>query len=161
MLTCLPAPLPALLPARPPTCRHPVWQPEGHLGKLGDFPCYNASKDLVVPLMSSPGKYAQSPMLGAPTRDRRFLGVFKGRIQVGGCSCGRAGRWASSCGRAQLWAGAAVGGQGDALCPQQASCHLPPPAANTPGHLLSPPLRAAQQPTLQQRHTAVPGQLLP
>ncbi len=25
-------------------CRHPVWQPEGHVGKLGDFPCYDPSK---------------------------------------------------------------------------------------------------------------------
>ena len=82
LLTCLRACVPACLPARPPACRHPVWQPEGHLGKLGDYPCYNASKDMVVPLMSSPGKYAQSPLLGAPTRERRFLGVFKGRIQV-------------------------------------------------------------------------------
>jgi hypothetical protein len=23
---------------------HPVWQPEGHLGKLGAFPCYNPRK---------------------------------------------------------------------------------------------------------------------
>ena len=24
--------------------QHPVWQLEGHVGKLGDFPCYNPDK---------------------------------------------------------------------------------------------------------------------
>ena len=29
---------------RPPLHRHKVWQPEGHLGKLGNFPCYDPTK---------------------------------------------------------------------------------------------------------------------
>ena len=24
--------------------RHPVWQPEGHIHKLGDYPCYDPKK---------------------------------------------------------------------------------------------------------------------
>ena len=111
------------------------------MGKLGDYPCYNASKDMVVPLMSSPGKYAQSPLLGAPTHERRFLGVFKGRIQV----------------RGQLWA---------VRCPVPVTIMLSasmllPAGCRHPWRLLSCLLRAAHQPTLQPRHKAVPGQLLP
>ncbi|KAL4856586.1 DNA-directed RNA polymerase II subunit RPB2 [Chlorella vulgaris] len=59
---------------------HPVWQPEGHLGKLGAFPCYDPRKDLTVPLMWSPNKYGSSPLLGAPTRERHILAFFKGRV---------------------------------------------------------------------------------
>ena len=33
-----------------------------------------------MPLMFSPRKYSKSPMLGAPTRKRRVLGFFKGRM---------------------------------------------------------------------------------
>ncbi len=36
---------------------------------------------MIVPLMSSPHKYAQSPMMGAPTKERHILGFFKGRVQ--------------------------------------------------------------------------------
>ena len=141
---------------------HPVWQPEGHTHKLGEFPCYDPKKaraappprppgatpycavlrampaclpatgcrawahararsaplhpspafltggaaapiccpsvplspqpsrrlpraclaqDLVLPVMHSAQKYLESPMLGAPTRERRILAFFKGRTQ--------------------------------------------------------------------------------
>ncbi|KAL4419203.1 hypothetical protein ABPG77_000597 [Micractinium sp. CCAP 211/92] len=61
--------------------RHDVWQPEGHVGKLGRFPCYNASKDMIIPPMFSPDKYHDSPALGAEPRERHILGFFKGRLQ--------------------------------------------------------------------------------
>ncbi|PSC76174.1 exostosin-like glycosyltransferase [Micractinium conductrix] len=61
--------------------QHPVWQPEGHVGKLGDFPCYNPDKDLILPPMMSPHKLQESPLMGAPTRERSILGFFKGRTQ--------------------------------------------------------------------------------
>lgn len=35
---------------------HPVWQPEGHLGKLGAFPCYDPRKahlDRISPLQQN------------------------------------------------------------------------------------------------------------
>ena len=38
-------------------------------------------QDLVIPPMCSPQKYAKSPILGAPARERTILGFFKGRIQ--------------------------------------------------------------------------------
>ncbi|KAI3432296.1 hypothetical protein D9Q98_003856 [Chlorella vulgaris] len=60
---------------------HPVYQPEGHLSKLGSFPCYDPSKDMIIPLMSSPNKYHASPLLGAPTYKRHILAFFNGRIQ--------------------------------------------------------------------------------
>ncbi|KAL4856557.1 putative glycosyltransferase [Chlorella vulgaris] len=59
---------------------HPVWQPEGHLGKLSAFPCYDPRKDLTVPLTWSPNKYGSSPLLGAPTRERHILAFFKGQV---------------------------------------------------------------------------------
>ncbi|KAL4427651.1 hypothetical protein ABPG75_001740 [Micractinium tetrahymenae] len=62
---------------------HPVWQPEGHFAKLQQdkYPCYDPSKDLVIPMMHSPTKYKQSPFLGGPERNRTMLAFFKGRIQ--------------------------------------------------------------------------------
>ncbi|KAL4438037.1 hypothetical protein ABPG77_004258 [Micractinium sp. CCAP 211/92] len=61
--------------------QHPVYMPEGSKGKLGDFPCYDPSKDLIIPPMASPMKYPRSPLLGAPSRNRTILGFFKGRTQ--------------------------------------------------------------------------------
>jgi len=58
-----------------------VYQPEGHLSKLGNYPCYNASKDLVVPLMWPLEKYHASPLFGYPSRNRTIFGFHKGRIQ--------------------------------------------------------------------------------
>ncbi|EFN57517.1 hypothetical protein CHLNCDRAFT_143109 [Chlorella variabilis] len=56
--------------------------PEGTEGKLGDFPCYDPEKDLVIPPMASPLKYSRSPLVGAPPPDRsRFFAFFKGRTQ--------------------------------------------------------------------------------
>jgi hypothetical protein len=85
-----------------PDCRHKTWQPEGQLSKLGNHACYDPNKvaaasclciekdytpansscclqDLTVPLMWSPNKYKDSPMLGAPTRERHILAFFKGK----------------------------------------------------------------------------------
>ena len=59
----------------------PVYQPEGHLSKLGSYPCYNSSKDLVVPLMWPVQKYHASPLFGSPSRNRTIFGFHKGRIQ--------------------------------------------------------------------------------
>ncbi|KAL4856598.1 hypothetical protein ACK3TF_003049 [Chlorella vulgaris] len=39
------------------------------------------SQDMIIPLMSSPGKYHASPLLGAPTYKRHILAFFNGRIQ--------------------------------------------------------------------------------
>ncbi|EFN55367.1 hypothetical protein CHLNCDRAFT_52572 [Chlorella variabilis] len=61
--------------------RHPIYMPEGTEGKLGDFPCYDPAKDLVVPPMTSPLKYELSPLVGAFTRNRTTLAFFKGRTQ--------------------------------------------------------------------------------
>lgn len=130
---------------------HPVWQPEGHLWKLGRHPCYDPRKvpwlgwaaagaglggpagqelgsrmaglrelphasrlahsgalagalsrhprwhatarpfirptpqDLILPVMFSPKKYADAPVLGGAPRKREFLAVFKGGwSRVGG-----------------------------------------------------------------------------
>ncbi|PSC76758.1 exostosin-like glycosyltransferase [Micractinium conductrix] len=60
---------------------HPLYMPEGIEGKLGDFPCYDPAKDLVIPAFTSANKYPQSPLLGAPARQRNILGFFKGRTQ--------------------------------------------------------------------------------
>lgn len=59
---------------------HEVYQPEGHLHKLGRFACYDPAKDLVVPPMFSPDKYPHTPMLGEPTRERDIFGFFRGRM---------------------------------------------------------------------------------
>jgi hypothetical protein len=59
---------------------HPVYQPEGHLSKLGSYPCYNSSKDLVVPSMWPVQKYHASPLFGSPNRNRTIFGFHKGRI---------------------------------------------------------------------------------
>ncbi|PSC68519.1 exostosin-like glycosyltransferase [Micractinium conductrix] len=61
---------------------HPVYQPEGHLHKLGNFPCYDPSKDLIIPATYRPEKYEDSPLLGAPALERSILAVFKGRMQM-------------------------------------------------------------------------------
>ncbi|KAL4428361.1 hypothetical protein ABPG75_002450 [Micractinium tetrahymenae] len=61
---------------------HPVWSPEGCCKeKLGDYPCFNPEKDLVIPPMASPMKYSHSPLFGNPAKERSILGFFKGRTQ--------------------------------------------------------------------------------
>ena len=36
---------------------------------------------MIVPPMFSPNKYATSPLMGAPAKERTILGFFKGRLQ--------------------------------------------------------------------------------
>ena len=40
--------------------------------------------DLVLPSLHSVTVYPHSPLLGAPVRNRTYLAIFKGRMQVGG-----------------------------------------------------------------------------
>jgi Exostosin family len=62
---------------------HPVYQPEGHLKKLGKYPCYDPSKDLVILPIYSPLKYYFSPLHGAPEQDKRLmLAFFKGALRM-------------------------------------------------------------------------------
>ncbi|KAG7674943.1 hypothetical protein Ndes2526A_g07692 [Nannochloris sp. 'desiccata'] len=62
---------------------HPVYQPEGHLHKLGSYPCYDPKKDLVIPPMYSPLKYYFSPLHGAPEQhNRSILAFFKGDLRL-------------------------------------------------------------------------------
>lgn len=64
--------------------RHAAFEPEGSLIKLkvDQYPCYNASKDLVVPAFHSPHKYGESPIWsgGNGTHKRPIHAFFKGRI---------------------------------------------------------------------------------
>lgn len=57
----------------------PIYMPEGSDGKLGQYPCFDSEKDLVIPAVSSFQKYRDSPLTGAPTRNRSILAFFKGR----------------------------------------------------------------------------------
>lgn len=61
--------------------RHPVWHPESHLEKLGNFPCYDPAKDLVIPAMYTPYKYRESPLYAAPDRKRDIFAFFKGDLR--------------------------------------------------------------------------------
>lgn len=59
---------------------HPHWEPEGSMAKLDlSQPCHDPVKDLVLPLMKTPDHYHQSPLVGAPTRNRTWLAFHRGR----------------------------------------------------------------------------------
>ncbi|KAL4447245.1 hypothetical protein ABPG77_007278 [Micractinium sp. CCAP 211/92] len=61
---------------------HPQFDPDGFQKKLDSrLPCYNPEKDLVTPLMKRPDHYRLSPMIGGPTRERRWLAFHRGRVQ--------------------------------------------------------------------------------
>lgn len=60
--------------------------------------CPLGMQDVILPVMFSPHKYAQSPNLGGPSRERKFLAVFKGAI---GGAAGRvegSARWEAGVG---------------------------------------------------------------
>ena len=59
----------------------PQFEPNGFLSKLGSFPCFDPSKDLVLPSMKKPDHWKASPLLGAPTRERTWLAFHRGRVQ--------------------------------------------------------------------------------
>ncbi|KAI3425325.1 hypothetical protein D9Q98_009089 [Chlorella vulgaris] len=63
--------------------KHPHWEPDGFLRKLGKWPCYDPVKDLIMPLPKRPEHYHLSPLVGAPARNRTWLAFHRGRVQPG------------------------------------------------------------------------------
>ncbi|KAL4425009.1 hypothetical protein ABPG77_002894 [Micractinium sp. CCAP 211/92] len=61
--------------------RHPQFEPEGWRRKIEGFPCYDPAKDLVVPALKTPEHFGASPLAGAATRERTWLGFHRGRVQ--------------------------------------------------------------------------------
>ncbi|KAK2080888.1 hypothetical protein QBZ16_000742 [Prototheca wickerhamii] len=61
--------------------QHPLWLPKGHLRRLTKGPCYDPSKDLLVPAMHSPDTLRASPLMGKAPVPRTRLAIFKGRMQ--------------------------------------------------------------------------------
>lgn len=60
-----------------------MYEPGGFQRKIAGHSCYDPSKDMVVPLMKRPEHYHDSPLLGAPARERTWLCVHRGRVQPG------------------------------------------------------------------------------
>ncbi|KFM24871.1 putative glucuronoxylan glucuronosyltransferase F8H [Auxenochlorella protothecoides] len=73
----------------------PLWLPKGHLHRINRGPCFDAEKgelrDLVLPDLHNSHFHAHSPLMGNPTVHRKWLALFKGRLQVnvGGFLSGR------------------------------------------------------------------------
>lgn len=61
--------------------QHPQFEPHGWLVKIAGYPCYDPEKDLVLPSMKGPFHFDQSPLIGAPTRNRTWLAFHRGRVQ--------------------------------------------------------------------------------
>ncbi|PNH07497.1 putative glucuronosyltransferase, partial [Tetrabaena socialis] len=55
-------------------------QPEGFVKFIAGHPCYDPSKDLLVPAFKQPRHYAASPLQGAPARERDLLFFFRGDV---------------------------------------------------------------------------------
>ncbi|PSC72923.1 exostosin-like glycosyltransferase [Micractinium conductrix] len=60
---------------------HPQFEPRGWRRKVEGFPCFNRTKDLVIPSFKPPEHWRASPLLGALTRERSWLGFHRGRVQ--------------------------------------------------------------------------------
>ena len=57
--------------------------PGGSLAMIGDHPCFDPRKDLVIPVFRPPSHYADSPWLrsaGTPTVERSTLAYFSGNL---------------------------------------------------------------------------------
>ncbi|KAK9858864.1 hypothetical protein WJX84_006175 [Apatococcus fuscideae] len=57
---------------------HPEWAPGGWTSLIHGHPCYDPTKDLVIPAFKSPEEMKNSPMLGSPERERWLLAFFRG-----------------------------------------------------------------------------------
>ncbi|GAX76857.1 hypothetical protein CEUSTIGMA_g4303.t1 [Chlamydomonas eustigma] len=58
----------------------PKYQPVDWVESILGHPCYNASKDLVIPSLKLPVHYSSSPLLGAEPLKRDILLFFKGDV---------------------------------------------------------------------------------
>jgi hypothetical protein len=62
------------------------WQPDGFVQQYKkrdgqQFPCYDAEKDLIVPLMKNPNHFHKSPLIGGHTRNRTRLAFHRGLVR--------------------------------------------------------------------------------
>ncbi|EFJ41258.1 hypothetical protein VOLCADRAFT_119761, partial [Volvox carteri f. nagariensis] len=55
-------------------------QPEGFLTHIKGHPCYDSTKDLVVPAFKQPRHYRSSPLLGSATKQRDIFLFFRGDV---------------------------------------------------------------------------------